>query len=616
MRRYPLLWPTVARSLQYRWFSSQFSAFDNPLGRQLNGSVHSLEMLPYTNFGGLHTPADFLPLFQQTKTDCLGIMNSCVSSSSSSSPLDTIRGIDTVSDRICQVADCASLTHALHTDRQWRAAASEIEMLCGDFIFSLNCHPSIHDALHTAVSSEVLPPVAAYVGHRLKAELENARLQDELAVMDTKERQLAAEYQRLALSPASSLPQRQEALTALVQHRQSYARARSFSSYAEMSHQSGGLVYDDVSAIRDLMQHLEAVPSLAAPPMGGTLSLPLEAPSLPLVPLSSFFDGMQQLCRQMLQLDVHLCPVEDVYSQVPLWAPHTQVLRVQQLPSSEVSSSSSNMDQGETLGYIYVDLTRRGSNEAATYVLRSAKQKQLLPSIGNECQSSRQIPRCALVLPFGVRHLSLREMMTACHEFGHALHNIVGQTEFQSMAGTRCARDFVEIPSTVWERVCGKADVLRYFAPHWSEDQCQAAASYLDQHAMRSLKHSLLLAQFDMDLHSEVDLTTSIDRLWLQCQRGHSNPGQAGVSYDFTRFLHIVAYPSTYYAYVLAAVVAERARHVHFGEDLDVKSGRDAGFVAMLSVGGEAPPSDLLQQWRMPVEDPAALIETLRGASP
>ena len=62
----------------------------------------------------------------------------------------------------------------------------------------------------------------------------------------------------------------------------------------------------------------------------------------------------------------------------------------------------------------------------------------------------KQRPAVALVCNFGAGSaatLSHSEVETFLHEFGHAMHSVLSDTQYQHLSGTRCAMDMVEIPS-------------------------------------------------------------------------------------------------------------------------------------------------------------------------
>ena len=62
--------------------------------------------------------------------------------------------------------------------------------------------------------------------------------------------------------------------------------------------------------------------------------------------------------------------------------------------------------------------------------------------------------------------LSLDDARTLFHEFGHALHSMLTDVTYPSIAGTSVARDFVEFPSQIYEHWLMRPEVLRRFARH------------------------------------------------------------------------------------------------------------------------------------------------------
>lgn len=92
----------------------------------------------------------------------------------------------------------------------------------------------------------------------------------------------------------------------------------------------------------------------------------------------------------------------------------------------------------------------------------------------SEASPDYQLPVVALVMayprPVGVDKgdihvpLSLGQLETIFHEFGHALHTLLSRTTYQHVSGTRTALDFVELPSHLFERFATHPSVLRRFA--------------------------------------------------------------------------------------------------------------------------------------------------------
>ena len=62
--------------------------------------------------------------------------------------------------------------------------------------------------------------------------------------------------------------------------------------------------------------------------------------------------------------------------------------------------------------------------------------------------------------------LSFDDTRTLFHEFGHALHSMLSEVTYESISGTSVARDFVELPSQLFEHWMELPDVLTKFGLH------------------------------------------------------------------------------------------------------------------------------------------------------
>ena len=63
--------------------------------------------------------------------------------------------------------------------------------------------------------------------------------------------------------------------------------------------------------------------------------------------------------------------------------------------------------------------------------------------------------------------LAFQEVTTLFHEFGHALHGMLPNTTYESLAGTNVYWDFVELPSQFYENFCYEPEALKLFAKHY-----------------------------------------------------------------------------------------------------------------------------------------------------
>ncbi|RZL31179.1 MAG: M3 family peptidase, partial [Rubrivivax sp.] len=67
--------------------------------------------------------------------------------------------------------------------------------------------------------------------------------------------------------------------------------------------------------------------------------------------------------------------------------------------------------------------------------------------------------------------LSFDDVRTLFHEFGHGLHGLLSSVEYERLAGTQVLRDFVELPSQLYEHWMAEPQVLKTFARHWQTDE-------------------------------------------------------------------------------------------------------------------------------------------------
>ncbi|KAI5861765.1 mitochondrial intermediate peptidase-like protein [Durotheca rogersii] len=237
--------------------------------------------------------------------------------------------------------------------------------------------------------------------------------------------------------------------------------------------------------------------------------------------------------------------------------------------------------------------------------------------------SIKQLPTIALICDFEQKRqrnepalLDYHQVETLFHEMGHAIHSTLARTSLQNVAGTRCATDFAELPSTLMENFCADPSVLGLFARHYSTDAPLPYEMVVDRlHVSRRFEASerenqILLAMLDQKYHSlqpgEDDIDSTEMYLGLQREFGKLPPDPPGTKFQGF-FGHLFGYGSTYYSYLFDLVLSRRVWQVVFsagqnGAAIDRANGERLK-ESLLKWGGSRDPwrclSDTLQDERL-----------------
>jgi peptidyl-dipeptidase Dcp len=119
--------------------------------------------------------------------------------------------------------------------------------------------------------------------------------------------------------------------------------------------------------------------------------------------------------------------------------------------------------EGRHMGVFLGDYFARGSKRSGAWCSSMRSQRNLggevRPVVVNVCNFSKPEPGKPALL-------SWDDARTLFHEFGHALHNILSNVTYESISGTSVARDFVELPSQLYEHWLEVPEVLAEFATH------------------------------------------------------------------------------------------------------------------------------------------------------
>lgn len=160
--------------------------------------------------------------------------------------------------------------------------------------------------------------------------------------------------------------------------------------------------------------------------------------------------------------------------------------------------------------------------------------------------------------------LSLDEAKTLFHEFGHALHGMLSSVTWPSLAGTAVARDFVELPSQLFEHWLTTPQVLGEHARHHANG-APMPASLIDRlKEARNFDAGFATVEFtasalvDMTFHRETEFRADVTAFEQKTLQALKMPAAIAMRHATPHFAHAFAgegYSAGYYSYMWSEVL-------------------------------------------------------------
>ncbi len=218
---------------------------------------------------------------------------------------------------------------------------------------------------------------------------------------------------------------------------------------------------------------------------------------------------------------------------------------------------------GSHIAILYTDYFPRASKRGGAWMDVFRKQEvdkdgnfvsPIVYNVGNFSKPTKDKPAL----------LSVDNVRTLFHEFGHALHGMLSNVTYPSLSGTSTPRDFVEFPSQVMENWCMNPEVLKNYAFHYETGE--PIPDELIEKISRSGKFNqgfatveYLAASFlDMDWHTLTEpVKKNVDEFENASMERIGLIKQIAPRYRSTYFNHIFSggYSSGYYSYIWAEVL-------------------------------------------------------------
>jgi peptidyl-dipeptidase Dcp len=213
--------------------------------------------------------------------------------------------------------------------------------------------------------------------------------------------------------------------------------------------------------------------------------------------------------------------------------------------------------------------------------------------------------------------LTLDEVETMFHEFGHGLHGMLSKARYKSQAGTNVDRDFVELPSQIHEHWALEPELLRTYAHHYKTgevipdeliERLQASATHNQGFMTAELAGAALLDLQFGKLNPDSDI--DIEAFQKQVADELGMPAELTFRYRAPYFKHIFGsneYASGYYTYLWAEVldtdgfelfkekgIFDAATAKKFKENVLQKGGSEDPMTLYINFRGQAPTVDAL----------------------
>lgn len=214
--------------------------------------------------------------------------------------------------------------------------------------------------------------------------------------------------------------------------------------------------------------------------------------------------------------------------------------------------------------------------------------------------------------------LSLDDARTLFHEFGHALHGMLSNVTYPSVSGTGVSRDFVELPSQLYEHWLTVPEILKRYAVHYQTGEAMPEALLDKVLSARTFNSGFATVEFtssalvDMAFHTRepTDDPMAVERDVLA---DIGMPGSIVMRHRTPHFSHVFSgdgYSAGYYSYMWSEVLDADAfdAFMESGSAFNpeaAKKLRDN----IYSVGGSIDPEDAYKAFRGKLPSPEAMLK-------
>lgn len=276
---------------------------------------------------------------------------------------------------------------------------------------------------------------------------------------------------------------------------------------------------------------------------------------------------------------------------VPVYHPDVEVFEVKDADGSQ-------------LGIFYVDYFPRPGKSGGAWMSNYREQQgDIRPLVCNVASFTKPVGDTPSLL-------TLDEVETLFHEFGHGLHGLLTQCQYKGTSGTNVVRDFVELPSQINEHWATEPEVLKMYARHYQTGEVipdELIEKILRQKTFNQgfiTTELMAAAILDMNLHNLTDMQGfDVEKFEKDAMDSLGLIPEIAPRYRTTYFNHIIGgYAAGYYSYLWANVLDNDAFEAFKEHGIFDKQTADAFRHNVLEKGDS--------------DDPMTLYKNFRGAEP
>ena len=268
---------------------------------------------------------------------------------------------------------------------------------------------------------------------------------------------------------------------------------------------------------------------------------------------------------------------------------------------------------GSLIGIILTDYfprsTKRGgawmNNFVNQEIVGGVETRPVIVNVGNFAKPTADKPSL----------LTLDQVETLFHEYGHALHGLVTKCTYKSVSGTSVARDFVELPSQIMENWAFQKEVLAEYARHYETGEIipdelvakiEAAGTFNQGFMTTELAAAAML---DLKWHMITEVPASVEEFEAETCKAMGLIDEIIPRYRSTYFAHIFSggYSAGYYSYLWAEVLDKDAFELFMEKGIFDKETAMSFRTNILEKGGSEEPMELYRRFRGADPDPKAL---------